>query len=224
MSINDARRLMNTILDDPSASEENGHATERRVRDRTVSNSPPVARVRAATLVVVALGAALVGAAAVTGLLFAVGAIHGSTTTTTRVVESAVASDASAAAPALDAKALYKGSAAGVVDIIAKGGGSSADHGDPFAPPGQSPGTASGTGSVIDAQGRILTASHVLNGASSITARLQDGTTRTAKLLGEDRSTDVALLQINPAELTLHPLALGSSAARPRWPSATRLR
>jgi S1-C subfamily serine protease len=200
------------MLDDPRASAENGQATDRPVRSHAGARRPPIARTRTATLLVVALGAALLGAAALTGLLFAVGAIHGSAKPTT-VVQSVAASGPAGTASSLNAKALYKASAAGVVDITARGADSSGAQGDPFAPPDQTPSTASGTGSVIDAQGRILTASHVVDGASSVTVRLQDGTTRTAKVLGEDRSTDVALLKIDPAGLTLHPLPLGSSTA-----------
>ena len=82
----------------------------------------------------------------------------------------------------------------------------------PSAPPGQSQSsTAAGSGSVIDGQGRILTAAHVVQGASSIKVSFQDGTTRTAQVLGSDQSTDIALLKVDPSGLTLHPLALGSS-------------
>jgi putative serine protease PepD len=83
--------------------------------------------------------------------------------------------------------------------------------GGPFGPPSQSQTTAAGSGSVIDGQGRILTAAHVVQGASSIKVNFQDGTTRTARLLGADQSTDIALLKVDPSGLTLHPLALGSS-------------
>ena len=83
----------------------------------------------------------------------------------------------------------------------------------PFGPPGPSgqSQTAAGSGSVIDGQGRILTAAHVVQGASSIKVNFQDGTTRTARVLGTDQSTDIALLKVDPSGLTLHPLALGSS-------------
>ena len=43
--------------------------------------------------------------------------------------------------------------------------------------------------------------------------KFQDGTTRTAKVLGTDNATDVAVLSVDPSGLTLHPLALGSSAS-----------
>jgi putative serine protease PepD len=162
-------------------------------------------------LVAVAVGAALLGAGAVTGLLAATGALDGSTKAT-NVVEPVAASGVSTAASGLNARALYASSAAGVVDITASGVSSSGGQGGgPFGPSGPSQATAAGSGSVIDGQGRILTAAHVVQGASSIKVSFQDGTTRTAQVLGTDQSTDIALLKVDPSGLTLHPLALGSS-------------
>jgi S1-C subfamily serine protease len=81
----------------------------------------------------------------------------------------------------------------------------------PFGPATQSQNVATGTGVVIDSNGDLLTASHVISGASSVTVKLQDGTTRSARVLGVDNSTDLAVLKINPSGLALHPLSLGSS-------------
>ena len=175
-------------------------------RDRRSS-----ARAARAALVAVAIAAALLGAGAVTGLLAVTGALDGSTKATS-VVEP-VAAGGSTTASSLNARALYASSAAGVVDITASGVSSGGDQGGgPFGPPeGQSQTTAAGSGSVIDGQGRILTAAHVVQGASSIKVSFQDGTTRTARVLGADQSTDIALLKVDPSGLTLHPLALGSS-------------
>ena len=165
-----------------------------------------------AALIVVALVAALLGAGAVTGLLFATGAFDGSTKSTS-VVEQVPTGSRSSATSGLNARALYASSASGVVDITAQGvsSGGGQGGGGPFGPPSQSQTTAAGSGSVIDGQGRILTAAHVVAGASSIKVTFQDGTTRTAKALGSDQSTDIALLKVDPSGLTLHPLALGSS-------------
>jgi putative serine protease PepD len=91
-----------------------------------------------------------------------------------------------------NARSLYASAAPGVVDITA--------------------GHSSGSGFVVDAQGHIVTAEHVVQGASSITVKFQDGTTRKATVLGTDDATDVAILKVDPAGLTLHPLTLGSSS------------
>jgi S1-C subfamily serine protease len=82
----------------------------------------------------------------------------------------------------------------------------------PFGP-SQVQGTALGSGFVVDGHGHLLTAVHVVAGASSISVTFQDGSKRTAKVLGEDDSSDVAVLLVNPGGLTLHPLSLGSSRA-----------
>jgi putative serine protease PepD len=120
--------------------------------------------------------------------------------------------ETSSTAGALNASTLYANTAAGVVDITSRGIASSSGGGSPFGGPSQSS-TATGTGFVVDGKGHIVTAAHVVQGASSISVKFQDGTTRTAKLLGTDEATDVAVLSVDPSGLTLHPLSLGSSAA-----------
>jgi putative serine protease PepD len=157
---------------------------------------------------------ALVSGAAGAGLLLATGAGGGTTSTTITQAPTTVASSAGSGATTLDASALYAGTAAGVVDITSRGvTDSSGGAASPFGGPGQSGATATGTGFVVDGKGNIVTAAHVVDGASSITVKFQDGTTRTAKLLGKDNATDVAVLSVDPSGLTLHPLALGGSAS-----------
>jgi S1-C subfamily serine protease len=90
-------------------------------------------------------------------------------------------------------------------------GVSAGSNGFPYTPPGQTIDT--GTGIVINPQGDILTASHVVAGASSITLKFMNGTVRRANVLGTDTSNDVSILRVNPSGLTLHPLPLGSSAS-----------
>jgi putative serine protease PepD len=63
----------------------------------------------------------------------------------------------------------------------------------------------------VDYQGDVLTAAHVVDGASSITVMFQNGTSRSAQLLGEDRAWDVAVIKVDPTGIPLHPLPLGSS-------------
>jgi S1-C subfamily serine protease len=170
--------------------------------------SPPSRRAPSTrALVAVALSAALLGAAAITGLLFAVGAIGDRVTGA--VTHRATAPDGTIGTPSLDPTAIYANAAAGVVDITANGI-TPDSQGLPFAP-GKSEASATGTGSILDTRGDILTASHVIAGASSITVKLRDGTRRRARVLGVDRSTDVAVLKIDPSGLALRPLALGSS-------------
>jgi S1-C subfamily serine protease len=140
----------------------------------------------------------------------------GGTNTTTTIVRpetTRTVSGSSSSSAGLDAKSLYNAVAPGVVDITSKGVTSEQSTPSPFGGPQQQQGTATGTGFVVDKDGNIVTAAHVVDGASSITVTFQDGTTRTAKLLGKDDATDVAVLKVDPSGLTLHPLALGNSAA-----------
>jgi putative serine protease PepD len=154
------------------------------------------------------LGAAAIASAAVTGLLYAVGLVGGSASTV--VTQAAAAPAGSDSAAALNAHPLYAALAPGVVAIKSTGATSSSKT-FPYTPPGQSIDT--GTGFVVDARGDILTASHVVANASSITVKFADGTVRTARVRGTDTSNDVSVLHVDPSGLTLHPLALGSTAA-----------
>jgi putative serine protease PepD len=109
---------------------------------------------------------------------------------------------------------LYKQDAPGVVDITVtstSGGGSS---GFPFGAPKQGQKSeAEGTGFVIDTKGDIMTAEHVVAGATSIRVQFADGTTAKATLVGIDKSTDTGVIHVDVAASKLHPLALGNSAA-----------
>ena len=158
-----------------------------------------------------ALTAALGGAAGAG--VYAIAGGGGGTTTTTisQPITTTAASDSSGGS-GLDAKALYANTAAGVVDITSRGVTDTSQSASPFGAPRQQESTATGTGFVVDGKGNIVTAAHVVNGASSITVTFQDGTTRKATLLGKDNATDVAVLKVDPSGLTLHPLALGSSS------------
>ncbi len=53
-----------------------------------------------------------------------------------------------------------------------------------------------GSGFVIDPSGLIVTNNHVIEGADEITANFNDGTKLTAKLVGHDDKTDLALLKV----------------------------
>ena len=170
--------------------------------------SPPPPRTprrRTGPLAALLVTAALLGGATSAGVLVATGATRDAATTTT------IQRAASTTSGGLDASALYANTAAGVVDITAKS--TSTASPTPFGgAPQQSGSTATGTGFVVDTNGHIVTAAHVVDGASSVSVKLQDGTTRTATVLGKDDATDIAVLKIDASGLTLHPLTLGSSS------------
>jgi serine protease Do len=58
------------------------------------------------------------------------------------------------------------------------------------------PSRALGSGFVIDKAGYIATNNHVVSGADEITVTLHDGRQLKAKLVGADRTTDLALLKV----------------------------
>ncbi|MEA2157237.1 MAG: hypothetical protein QOE11_3377 [Solirubrobacteraceae bacterium] len=116
----------------------------------------------------------------------------------------APASDASAPAPAApaeparsatDVSALYERVIPGVVLVDVRSGS----------------GGGTGSGFVIDRDGYILTNDHVVTGADSVRVRFEKGAPISARVVGVDQSTDLALLKIDPAAHKLTPLALGSS-------------
>lgn len=67
---------------------------------------------------------------------------------------------------------------------------------------GQYVAQAAGSGVIISQDGYILTNNHVIDGASTITVRLTNSKTYTAKLIGKDATLDVALLKIEEKGLT----------------------
>ncbi len=56
--------------------------------------------------------------------------------------------------------------------------------------------TSLGSGFIIDPKGYIVTNNHLIADAEKITVVLQDGTKLTAKIIGRDKRTDIALLKV----------------------------
>ena len=173
--------------------------------DQTYPESPPRRKLPFKGSAAAVLAAAVIASGAVTGLLYAVGLVGGSTSTV--LAHAPQTSDASSPDGTLTPSSLFASTAPGVVAIEATGT-NSGSNGLPYTPPGQSIDT--GTGMVINTQGDVLTASHVVAGASTITVKFLNGTVRTATVLGTDTSNDASVLHVNPSGLTLHPLRLGT--------------
>jgi S1-C subfamily serine protease len=157
----------------------------------------------------VAIFCSLLGAAVALGVAALLG-IGGSDTTT--VVREAPLSGIRASGgdgeDGLTARAIYRRDGPGVVYIRAN---VSRQTSSPFGSPQQQQGEATGSGFVIDREGRILTNAHVVEGASRVRVTFADDKTADAKILGADRSTDIALLQVDPKDAELRPLALGTA-------------
>jgi S1-C subfamily serine protease len=114
--------------------------------------------------------------------------------------------------------AIYDRDAPGVVTVISVFGGANA-----IGSTGGGGSAVQGSGFVISAGGEIVTNAHVvsteearppgLRRASAVYVQFADGNEVPARIVGTDPNADVALLQIDPAGLTLRPLTLGSSAS-----------
>jgi putative serine protease PepD len=142
------------------------------------------------TLLVVAV-ASILGGAAGTGVAIGLRDDPSQTATTT-VGSVTTASDGST----LSAREIYQRAADSVAYITARGG----------------QGSATGTGFVVDAGGLIVTNEHVVDGSSDISVKLGDGKAQRATVVGQDKSTDLALLKIDTGGGKLTPLKLADSS------------
>jgi len=68
-----------------------------------------------------------------------------------------------------------------------------------------------GSGVIIDSQGDILTALHVVQGASTVEASFADGTTSTASVTSSDAAHDIAVLTPSRLPAVVLPAALGDA-------------
>jgi S1-C subfamily serine protease len=74
------------------------------------------------------------------------------------------------------------------------------------------PKQGSGSGSLIDEQGRILTNYHVIEGARSLEVTLADRHKVKAKIIGIDPSNDLAVIQISASKKPFEKVQMGSSS------------
>ena len=103
-----------------------------------------------------------------------------------------------------DAQKIYKDEAPGVVTVLSQFGSEGGE----------------GSGFVLNDEGEIVTNAHVvttgegaaIRRASAVYVEFADGNQVPAEVRGYDPDADIALLEVDPAGLTLHPLPLGSSA------------
>lgn len=77
---------------------------------------------------------------------------------------------------------------------------------------GPVPREGTGSGFVLDTQGRIVTNYHVIADAEEVEVVLADGTAASARVIGADAYYDLAVLQIDIDPSHLRPVELGSSS------------
>ncbi len=81
----------------------------------------------------------------------------------------------------------------------------------------QRPAQGQGSGFIISPDGFIVTNAHVVDGASEVTVKLTDRREFTAKVVGADKRTDIALLKIEAKDLPALELAPKASVKRGEW-------
>ena len=65
---------------------------------------------------------------------------------------------------------------------------------------------ATGSGVIISTDGYIVTNNHVVNGADELTVTLNDGREFSARIVGTDATTDLALIKVNAKDLPTLPI------------------
>ena len=108
---------------------------------------------------------------------------------------------------------IYEHSSPGVVFVEAEGVPSGPEIPlEPFGGP-QGPGTATGSGFVLDEEGHVLTNAHVVAGADQVRVTIgEDADPVDAEVVGADPSTDLALLEADADAGELQPLPLGDAS------------
>ena len=71
--------------------------------------------------------------------------------------------------------------------------------------------SGAGSGVIISQDGYILTCAHVISGANNITVQLNDDTTYPATVIGQDSTSDIAVIKVEATGLT--PAVIGDSDA-----------
>jgi serine protease Do len=130
--------------------------------------------------------------------------------TTSSTATSTTAASSSSDGPAgMTVNAIYKKDSPGVVDITAVTTTAGSSQGF-FSAPSQTS-EDEGAGVVFNKQGDILTDEHVVSTAKTVTVHFQDGVNATAKVLGTDASSDVAVIKVNVASSVLDPIPFANS-------------
>lgn len=76
---------------------------------------------------------------------------------------------------------------------------------------------AGGSGVIISEDGYIVTNNHVVDGATKLRVKLQDGRTYDAELVGKDSATDIALLKIDAKDLPTLPFGSSDALRLGEW-------
>ena len=159
------------------------------------------------------LAAAVLGGGVTAGILLGTGAAGGGETTT--VVRQSPLASASpgteSQANGLTARDIYSRAAPGVVYVRARTVQAADSPFEIF--PRQQENVSTGSGFVLDERGHILTNAHVVAASTDVRVSFSDHRTVSARVIGKDPDTDLAVLGVSPKGAALHPLVLGDSSA-----------
>src|SRR5947208_15441737 len=154
--------------------------------------------------------AALAAGAGVGAGSYAAFGSNGSNTTTV-IQGSAATGSPTAATKTLSVNGVYRAARDAVVEITTTATSGSSDT-SPFPFGGSQKTQAQGSGFVFDSNGHIITNDHVVAGASSISVMFADGSKYSAKVVGANQSSDLAVLKVEAPASKLHPPRLGDSS------------
>jgi len=161
-------------------------------------------RNRATLLIVVAVAALAVVAAG--AAVYAAAASGGDTRTVVERQTTIASTSVSASGPTIHQ--IYERTHKGVVEIT---GSETTSTKTPFGAQKQKA-TVQGSGFVYDTNGHVVTNFHVVQGTSSMKVAFIDGSIYPASVVGDDPSTDLAVLKVAAPASELHALAIGDSA------------
>jgi S1-C subfamily serine protease len=163
-------------------------------------------------------GILLVAAAAAGATLALLGqrVVGGGTVTTVREVArvppAAVLPVVSARQEGLSIRDIYARSRRGVVQVnatrVLRGIGADPFFGLPFSEQRR---LGYGSGFVLDKSGHVVTNLHVIDGADEVSVSFSNRDRVRARVVGTDRDTDLAVLQVDTTARALTPLRLGNS-------------
>ncbi len=152
---------------------------------------------------------ALAGGGAGAGVYAAVSGSSASPTKAAAPVPVAPAAQETSSGSELSVSQIYNQNAKSVVEVDVT---SVSGNDQPFPFGGQREVQGQGTGWVYDGKGDIVTNQHVVDGATKVRVTFSDGSSYTAKVIGADPSTDVAVIRVDALARELHPLTLGDSS------------
>ena len=76
---------------------------------------------------------------------------------------------------------------------------------------------ATGSGVIISSDGYIVTNNHVVEGADELTVTLNDNREYSARIIGTDKSTDLALIKVDGKNLPTLPIANSDNVKVGEW-------